>query len=264
MPPPRVDSEAVDLEAEKERNEINAPAGRPSSSHSSDTAADRYEGIRAQHKEGGDPDRRGSSGSRRGSFRMRQPSVSAQLRNPLAGKTETDVLRDVDQFVDEKGLNEFRDEFQKGALLARVINRQGGYEHVPQISEAERDVLRYEQTHRWKQPFMLYFLVVLCAGSAIVQGMDQTAVNGAQVSQSIPPLVTKLTIARSSTSRSLASQMNGNKAFSMVHRKFNVLSLTYPPLLFGSFNYQVVPLISVGGKECARSLPRIPPREYFN
>ena len=27
---------------------------------------------------------------------------------------------------------------------------------------------------------MLYFLVVLCAGSAIVQGMDQTAVNGAQ------------------------------------------------------------------------------------
>ena len=28
---------------------------------------------------------------------------------------------------------------------------------------------------------MLYFLVVLCAGSAIVQGMDQTAVNGAQV-----------------------------------------------------------------------------------
>ncbi|KEF60864.1 uncharacterized protein A1O9_02426 [Exophiala aquamarina CBS 119918] len=181
MPPPRVDTEAVDPAAEKERNDIQTLGGRPSSSNSSVTATDRYEEIHPQHKEGGDPDRRGSSGSRRGSFRVRQPSVSAQLRNPLAGKTEADVLRDVDLFVDEKGLDEFRDEFQKGALLARVINREGGYEHVTQISLEERDVLRYEQSHRWKQPFMLYFLVVLCAGSAIVQGMDQTAVNGAQV-----------------------------------------------------------------------------------
>lgn len=186
MPPPKVDSEAVDFEAEKERNEIQGaqnPTGRRgSSSNSSVTAADKYEDIRTDHKEGGDPDRRGSSGSRRGSFRMRQPSVSAQLRNPLAGKTEADVLRDVDHFVTEKGLDQFRDDFQKGALLARVVNREGGFEHVAQISEQEKDILRYEQTHRWKQPFMLYFLVVLCAGSAIVQGMDQTAVNGAQVS----------------------------------------------------------------------------------
>lgn len=183
MPPPKVDPEAVDPEAEKERNEIHAPAARRgSSSNSSVTAADKYEDIRGSHKEGDEPARRGSSGSRRGSFRMRQPSVSAQLRNPLAGKTESDVLRDVDQFVTEKGLDEFREEFQKGALLARVVNREGGYEHVTQITEEEKDVLRYEQSHRWKQPFMLYFLVVLCAGSAIVQGMDQTAVNGAQVS----------------------------------------------------------------------------------
>lgn len=217
MPPPKVDSEAVDFEAEKERNEIQGaqnPTGRRgSSSNSSATAADKYEDIRTAHKEGGDPDRRGSSGSRRGSFRMRQPSVSAQLRNPLAGKTEADVLRDVDQFVTEKGLDQFRDDFQKGALLARVVNREGGFEHVAQISEQEKDILRYEQTHRWKQPFMLYFLVVLCAGSAIVQGMDQTAVNGAQVSWGVSNArISRLTFSRSSTSRNLASPMNGSKA----------------------------------------------------
>lgn len=186
MPPPKTDSEAIDYEAEKERNGIqgahNLNGGRGDSPHSSVTAADKYEDIRASHKDNGDPDRRGSSGSRRGSFRMRQPSVSAQLRNPLAGKTESDVLRDVDLFVTEKGLDEFREDFQKGALLARVVNREGGFEQVTQINEQDKEILRYEQTHRWKQPFMLYFLVVLCAGSAIVQGMDQTAVNGAQVS----------------------------------------------------------------------------------
>ncbi|KIV94884.1 hypothetical protein PV10_02605 [Exophiala mesophila] len=181
MPPPKVDNEAVDYGAEKETNEITPPR-RDSSSHSSNTAADKYEDIRTHHKEGGDDGRRSSSGSgRRNSFRVRQPSVSAQLRNPLAGKTEADVLRDVDLFIEEKGLQDHADEFRKGALLARVINRDGGFEQIAQINEDEKAVLRHEIQHRWSQPFMLYFLVVLCAGSAIVQGMDQTAVNGAQV-----------------------------------------------------------------------------------
>ncbi|KAI6812207.1 putative MFS myo-inositol transporter [Hortaea werneckii] len=108
------------------------------------------------------------------------PSAAALLRNPLAGMTEEDVIADVDEFVESKGLAEHREVFRKGALLARVNGREEGFEDVSQISEAEKDALRHEITHRWSHPFMLYFLVVLCAGSAIVQGMDQTAVNGAQ------------------------------------------------------------------------------------
>jgi hypothetical protein len=100
------------------------------------------------------------------------------LRNPLAGKTAADVLRDVDEFVDQKGLQHERETFQKGALLARVNQRPDGFESVTAVSEEEKEMLRHEIKHRWSQPFMLYFLVVLCAGSAIVQGMDQTAVNG--------------------------------------------------------------------------------------
>lgn len=106
--------------------------------------------------------------------------VAAKLTNPLEGFSEEDVLRDVDQFVDEKGLEQYREEFRRGALLARVFQQPTGFETVTAISEEERDILRMEVTNRWKQPFQLYFLAVLCAGSAIVQGMDQTAVNGAQ------------------------------------------------------------------------------------
>ena len=111
----------------------------------------------------------------------RKASVAAKLRNPLAGMTEAAVLQDVDAWVDEKGLSSHREEFRKGALIARVGQRDDGFEYVSQLSEEEKGLLRREVTHRWDHPFMLYFLVVLCAGSAIVQGMDQTAVNGAQV-----------------------------------------------------------------------------------
>lgn len=115
-------------------------------------------------------------------FGPKHHSDAALLRNPLAGMSPADVLADVDAFVDEKGLQAYRDEFHKGALLARVAMRPTGFESIPDSSLPEDDkvVLREEITHRWRQPFMLYFLVVLCAGSAIVQGMDQTAVNGAQ------------------------------------------------------------------------------------
>ena len=112
----------------------------------------------------------------------RQASVAAKLRNPLAGLTEEQVIADVDAWCIEKNLREHQDVFRKGALIARVGQRDDGFEYVTQLSTEEKEWLRHEISHRWSQPKMLYFLVVLCAGSAIVQGMDQTAVNGAQVS----------------------------------------------------------------------------------
>lgn len=131
----------------------------------------------------------------------------------------------MDAWVEEKGLTEYRDEFQKGALIARTGQRDDGFEYVSRLSEDEKGLLRHEITHRWDHPFMLYFLVVLCAGSAIVQGMDQTAVNGAQVSGIV--LWHSLgcwglrsrganVVYRFSTSENSASPMNGSKGFSMV------------------------------------------------
>ncbi|KFA68285.1 hypothetical protein S40285_06633 [Stachybotrys chlorohalonatus IBT 40285] len=108
------------------------------------------------------------------------PSAAALVRNPLEGMTAQDVLADVDKFVEEKGLIEHREEFRQGGLLARVIHTEGAFEEIDSIDEGVKDVLRREVSHRWSQPKMLYFLCTLCAGSAIVQGMDQTAVNGAQ------------------------------------------------------------------------------------
>lgn len=111
----------------------------------------------------------------------RKLSTAALLRNPLQGMTQEEILEDVDAFVRQKGLEEYRDDFRKGALVAQVNNIPGGFEEIESLDESEKGILRRETTHKWSQPFMLYFLCTLCAGSAIVQGMDQTAVNGAQV-----------------------------------------------------------------------------------
>lgn len=118
---------------------------------------------------------------RRASVASRKASVSAKLRNPLIGMSEEDCIADVDQWCEDKGLQQHQAVFRKGALLARVSQRADGFEYLDILSEEEKAGLREEIEKRWSQPFMLYFLVVLCAGSAIVQGMDQTAVNGAQV-----------------------------------------------------------------------------------
>lgn len=179
MPAPRVDNEAVEHQ-DFPTSAATQPTPRRGSSSSSITVNDQQqlpsgkdttEGSRFQHEE-----RRGSSAS---GFNGRRPSVAAQLKNPLAGMTEADVLADVDIWVSQRSLDHERETFRRGALLARVINTPNGFEQID-LPQDEKDCLRKEVTHRWSQPFQLYFLVVLCAGSAIVQGMDQTAVNGAQ------------------------------------------------------------------------------------
>lgn len=109
-----------------------------------------------------------------------EASLAAKLQNPLLGLTHDEVIADVDAFVDSKGLMEDREVFRKGALVAQAINIPNGFETIDILSEEDKAILRREETHRWHQPFALYFLCALCAGSAIVQGMDQTAVNGAQ------------------------------------------------------------------------------------
>lgn len=87
-------------------------------------------------------------------------------------------MADVELFCEEKGLMEFIEDFRKGALVAQNSSR---FEAMEELTDEDKHVLRRETTHRWRVPFMMYFLAVLCAGSAVVQGMDQTAVNGAQM-----------------------------------------------------------------------------------
>ncbi|KAK2759844.1 hypothetical protein FQN54_002578 [Arachnomyces sp. PD_36] len=107
-----------------------------------------------------------------------KPKTESKFKNPLAGFTKEELLADVEAFAHKKDLVFALDDLKKGALIAQDPN---SFEGLDELSEGEKNTIRMEKTHRWNQPFMLYFMTILCAGSAIVQGMDQTAVNGAQL-----------------------------------------------------------------------------------
>ncbi|KAL1960586.1 hypothetical protein VTO42DRAFT_7165 [Malbranchea cinnamomea] len=100
-----------------------------------------------------------------------------KLRNPLAALSREELLQDVEEFAQEKNMMHILDDLKKGALIAQDPKN---FENLSELSEEEKASIRHERTHRWDQTFMMYFMTILCAGSAIVQGMDQTAVNGAQ------------------------------------------------------------------------------------
>ncbi|KAF1943665.1 sugar transporter-like protein [Clathrospora elynae] len=106
-------------------------------------------------------------------------SVSAKIQNPLIHMTEDEMLRDVDSFANENGFVEEQPLLRKAALVARdPVN----YAAVPGITEEEKDAIANEVLHKWRQPKILYFTIILCSVGAAVQGWDQTGSNGANLS----------------------------------------------------------------------------------
>ncbi|PHH93298.1 hypothetical protein CDD83_7997 [Cordyceps sp. RAO-2017] len=115
-------------------------------------------------------------GQRRSSLGEVQ-EVSTVMENPLKRRTREELLDDVDAFCRRYGLTEHGDDFRKGALVAQSPERAA---ELPELSGPDRTVLEREHSHRWSQPFTLYWLCVMCSLAAAVQGMDETVNNGAQ------------------------------------------------------------------------------------
>ena len=93
--------------------------------------------------------------------------------------TEDEMLRDVDAFAKENNFDEHLPLLRKGALVARDPTN---FANVPGITEAEKDAISKEVLHKWSQPKILYFTIILCSIGAAVQGWDQTGSNGANLS----------------------------------------------------------------------------------
>jgi hypothetical protein len=88
-------------------------------------------------------------------------------------------------------------ELRKGALVAQ---NPPGFESITELEPSEREALRNEVLHKWRQPRALYMTVILCSVGAAVQyvvsclaglfsdvehffrGWDQTGSNGANLS----------------------------------------------------------------------------------
>lgn len=98
-------------------------------------------------------------------------NVDAKLANPLEGIPHEKLIANATRFAKEHGLEHLTEEFQKGALIAQD---PPAFESLSQLTEADKQVLRREITHRWDQPWQLYYLVIMCSLAAAVQGVRQS------------------------------------------------------------------------------------------
>ena len=105
-------------------------------------------------------------------------------KNPLEGMTDANIIADADAMVEAHNLETHLDAFRKGALLARVQSKEeGSHEDIDMLTAQEKEACKFEIEHKAKSLAKMQILQAsLCAACAIVQGMDQTVINGAQVS----------------------------------------------------------------------------------
>ncbi|BGP20277.1 hypothetical protein JCM10213_001108 [Rhodosporidiobolus nylandii] len=107
-----------------------------------------------------------------------QSNPNALLENPLQGISHDRLEAMGRAFAREKGLQEFEDEFAKGAQVAQDPL---AFESLTLLEEHDKEVLRREVTHKWSQPWQMYSLVICCSMAAAVQGMDESVTNGANL-----------------------------------------------------------------------------------
>ncbi|KAM5350473.1 hypothetical protein ACJ41O_006978 [Fusarium nematophilum] len=123
--------------------------------------------------------------------KKKHPMSEAKAAHPLAGYTHAQLARMGEKYAREhQGLTEEEDirAFRIGAVVAGDMDvdddpesLRSRYAAVEGLTEEERTTLVDEVEHKWRNPKMLYFLVTICSLCAVVQGMDETVVNGAQI-----------------------------------------------------------------------------------
>lgn len=104
--------------------------------------------------------------------------LSAKLENPLAGLSIEELEASAIEFCEKNGLIDQVDNFKRGAVLAADPKN---LERITHITDEERQFIDAETTHKWRQPMIMYYIAVISSMAAIVQGMDESVVNGAML-----------------------------------------------------------------------------------
>jgi len=89
------------------------------------------------------------------------------------------VVNNVEDFAKANDFHDMTPLLVRGALVAKD---PPAFESVPGLTEPEKEAIRNEVLHKWRQPKSLYFTIILCSIGAAVQGWDQTGSNGANLS----------------------------------------------------------------------------------
>ena len=93
--------------------------------------------------------------------------IVTRIQNPLVHMSEEECLADVNGFAKEYGFEDIHPLLVKGALISRDPTN---FASVPGMTEDEKVAIANETLHKWRQPRVLYFTIILCSIGAAVQG----------------------------------------------------------------------------------------------
>ncbi|PNY25843.1 Uncharacterized protein TCAP_04226 [Tolypocladium capitatum] len=110
-----------------------------------------------------------------------QGLTSARIRNPLAGISREQLMRDVEAFAESRGLQDHVAMLKKGALVAQNPTELEAIDGPEKLEPDELEVLDIETKYRWRMPMRLFLTIATCSIGAAVQGWDQTGSNGATI-----------------------------------------------------------------------------------
>ncbi|KAI4183468.1 MAG: hypothetical protein LQ346_006324 [Caloplaca aetnensis] len=100
------------------------------------------------------------------------------IENPLSHLTPDQLEKDARNFARFAGLEEHQALIGKGARIAKDPQY---FTTIPGVTDEEKEALRDERRHRFRQPPALYLTIIVCSIGAAVQGWDQTGSNGANL-----------------------------------------------------------------------------------
>lgn len=112
-------------------------------------------------------------------WQLKKPLTWPRIKNPLAHLSIEEVTRNVEDFAKNNDFNDMAPLLVRGALVAKD---PPAFESVAGLTDDEKEAIRNEVLHKWRQPRSLYFTIILCSVGAAVQGWDQTGSNGANLS----------------------------------------------------------------------------------
>ncbi|KAK2595268.1 hypothetical protein QQS21_006983 [Conoideocrella luteorostrata] len=110
-----------------------------------------------------------------------QHNLAAKIRNPLQGIPRAQLMQDVEQFAQHRGLQEHVAILKKGALVAQDPTSSHSIDGEEKLSATELEILDDEIMHKWRMPMRLFLTIFTCSIGAAVQGWDQTGSNGATI-----------------------------------------------------------------------------------
>jgi hypothetical protein len=110
----------------------------------------------------------------------RRRELNLKIANPLGGYNAQELGEMGERYCRENRLGEEEDirAFRLGALVAKDPLRAA---EIEGLTEEERRIFQDEIDHKWRQPKLLYLVIVLCSTCAAVQGMGM--LNSSNVSK---------------------------------------------------------------------------------